>query len=944
MSFAARVTRHPIPFNPERGAEALEHLHDLPPELRPLVEGTAGCSPYLGGLIRREGHWLSHALDDEPEYTIVTLLREAGDLTEGDLDSGLRRLKRRAALLVALADLGGVWSLQTVTQAWTDFADACLAAALGHHVAREARRGKIPGQTEEDALRDGAGMVALAMGKMGAGELNYSSDIDLICLFDESRFDPGDEMDARAGFIRATRRIAATLGETGAEGYVFRTDLRLRPDAGATPVCISMAAAERYYEAEGRSWERSAYIKARAAAGDIAAGERFLETLQPFVWRRHLDFAMVQDTMDMRRRIREHKRLNGGLIRRDGEVSLEGHNIKLGAGGIREIEFFAQTRQLVAGGRDPSLRDRRTVKALAALARADWITRKEASELAELYAHHREIEHRLQMIDDAQTHVLPKSQDGFDRLARFCGEADTAAFRARLSDRIMRVETITGAFFSPLEAETEVPDIGEEAAAIVARWPGYPALRSTRGQEIFERLKPGFLASFDKAAKPLEALQNFDGFLRGLPAGVQLFSMFEANPQLVELIVDISATAPRLSRYLSRHSAVLDAVLDGRFFEPWPGRDALARELGRVLAEEDYEQSLDAARRWQHEWHFRIGVHQLRGLITPETAGQHYTDLADAVVIALWPLVCAEVGRRHGAAPGRGGAVIAMGSLGGRQMTAVSDLDLIVIYDAEGVDFTDGRRPLDPRAWFAKATKSLVAALSAPTAAGKLYEVDMRLRPSGRQGPVATALASFERYQREEAWTWEHMALTRARVIAGKASLASDIEDVRCSVIRDNTDRDKIATDAATMRARLAEAGRAAGTWTVKDGPGGMQDIELLAQAGALIAGAVDHWPGAQLKAAARCGWITEAEAQALIEAHRLFTRVHQSGRLLSDEALDPETVGAGGRAFLSDQARLPDAATLAEALDDARRGALAVIDKMLPPPPDAEAEEVTDA
>jgi glutamate-ammonia-ligase adenylyltransferase len=940
MSFAARVTRHPIPFNPDRGAEALDHLHDLPPELRPLIEGAAGCAPYLAGLIRKEGHWLSHALHDPPEDTIIALLREAGDLTEGELDAGLRKLKRRAAALVALADLGGVWSLQTVTQAWTDFADASLAAALLTHVAREARRGKIPGQTEEDARRDGAGMVALAMGKMGAGELNYSSDIDLICLFDETRFDTGDEMEARAGFIRATRRIAATLGETTGDGYVFRTDLRLRPDAGATPVCISMAAAERYYEAEGRSWERSAYIKARAAAGDIAAGGRFLETLQPFVWRRHLDFAMVQDTMDMRRRIREHK----GLVRRDGSIPLEGHNMKLGAGGIREIEFFAQTRQLVAGGRDPSLRTRRTVKALAALARADWITRAQASDLAELYAHHREIEHRLQMIDDAQTHVLPKSEEGFDRLARFCGEGDTARFRARLSEALSRVETITGAFFAPLEAETPAPEIGEEAANIVARWPGYPALRSTRGQEIFERLKPGFLASFDKAAKPLEALQSFDGFLRGLPAGVQLFSMFEANPQLVDLIVDISATAPRLSRYLSRHSAVLDAVLDGRFFAPWPGREALIEDLRKRLKGQEYEASLDGARRWQHEWHFRIGVHQLRGLITPDTAGRHYTDLADAVVIALWPLVCGEVAQRHGAAPGRGGAVIAMGSLGGGQMTATSDLDLIVIYDAKGVDYSDGRRPLDPRAWFAKATKSMVAALSAPTAAGKLYEVDMRLRPSGRQGPVATALASFERYQKEEAWTWEHMALTRARVLAGDAGLAADIEAVRRAVIRGNDDRARITADAARMRARLAGAGRAVGIWTVKDGPGGMQDIELLAQAGALIAGATEHWPAAQLEAAAGCGWITQDDAQTLGEAHRLFSRVHQSGRLLTDEALDPDTIGAGGRAFLSAQARMPDAASLATALKNARAGAATLIDKTLPPPTDTDETEDRDA
>ncbi|MDG4648371.1 glutamine-synthetase adenylyltransferase [Roseibacterium sp. SDUM158017] len=933
MSFAARITRHPIPYSPERAAEALEHVHDLAPEVRALVEGAAGCAPYLAGLVRKEGPWLSHALAEPPEDTIAAIIRETGEIDAADLASGLRRLKRRAALIVALADLGGVWALNMVTQAWSDFADACMSAALAHHVAQEARRGRIPGQTEEDAFRDGAGMVALAMGKLGAGELNYSSDIDLICLFDETRFEDADVMEARAGFIRATRKMTATLSETGVEGYVFRTDLRLRPDASVTPVCISMEAAERYYEAEGRSWERSAYIKARAAAGDIAAGERFLETLAPFVWRRHLDFAMVQDTMDMRKRIREHK----GLVRVGGAIPLEGHNIKLGAGGIREIEFFAQTRQLVAGGRHPSLRRRRTVKALAALARGGWIGREEAGELADLYAHHREVEHRLQMIDDAQTHTLPKSQEGFDRLARFCGEGDTEAFRRALSDRLERVEALTGEFFAPTEREAAAPEISEEAAAIVARWPSYAALRSSRGQAIFERLKPGFLARFDRAARPLEALQNFDGFLRGLPAGVQLFSLFEANPPLVDLIVDISATAPRLSRYLSRHSEVLDAVLDGRFFAPWPGRDALARELSEAMERQDYEAQLDTARRWQHEWHFRIGVHQLRGLVPPETAGAHYTDLADAVVTALWPSVCAQIAQKHGPAPGRGGAVVAMGSLGAGQMTAASDLDLIVIYDAGGVEFTDGRRPIDPRNWFAKATKALVTALSAPTAAGKLYEVDMRLRPSGRQGPVATALSSFDRYQREEAWTWEHMALTRARVLAGDPALAEEIEAIRRDVIIKVPDRDAIVADAAVMRARIASAGRGGATWAVKEGPGGMQDIELVSQAGALVAGVPERRCAGQLAAAAEAGWLSQEDAGRLAEAHALFACVNQSGRLLSDGALDAAEVGVGGRAFLAERAGAPDAGTLALRLDTARDDAARIIDAALPPPKESE-------
>jgi len=926
MSFAARLTRHPIPHAPERGAEGWAALQGVDAALRPLIEGTAGSSPYLAGLITKEAPWLSKALAEPPEAVLRDLIAETATLSPPDLDSGLRRIKRRAALIVALADLGGRWPLHTVTQHWTDIADACLAAALATHVAAEARRGKLPGMSEEDARRDGAGMVALAMGKMGAGELNYSSDIDLICLFDDDRFDEGCVMDARAGFIRATRRIAATLGDTNAEGYVFRTDLRLRPDASVTPVCISMTAAERYYEAEGRSWERSAYIKARPAAGDLAAGARFLETLKPFVWRRHLDFAMVQDTMDMRQRIRNHKGLHGGL-------KLEGHNLKLGAGGIREIEFFAQTRQLVAGGRDPSLRPRGTVDALAALAEAGWMEREVAQDLSALYAHHREIEHRVQMIDDAQTHALPKSDEGFDRLARLCGEGDTRAFRARLAEKLRRVEQLTGDFFQPVRGEVaRAPDIPPAQAEIVARWPGYPALRSVRGQEIFERLKPDLLRRFQSAAKPEEALSNFDGFLKGLPAGVQLFSLFEANPPLVDLIVDICATAPGLSRYLSRHSGVLDAVLDGRFFADWPEAEGLTQELSGMLSGRDYEQQLDLARRWQKDWHFRIGVHQLRGLIDTDGAQAQYTDLAHGVIGALWPAVCAEIARRHGPPPGHGGTVVGMGSLGSGRMSAGSDLDLIVIYDPADAEMSEGRRPLDPRGWYAKATKTLITALSAPTAAGRIYEVDMRLRPSGRQGPVATSITAFRSYQQDEAWTWEHMALTRARAIAGARGLCDEIEAIRCAVIAEKAAPDTVRRDAAEMRARLAAAGRGGSTWAVKDGPGGMQDIELMGQAAALAAGATDRATAAQLRHAPALGWLKAEAAEALCAAHALQSRVQGAARLLTDEALDPDAIGEGGRAFLARVAGHPSAGALASQLDKTRAETARIIDNVLGP------------
>jgi glutamate-ammonia-ligase adenylyltransferase len=929
MSFASHLTRHPIPHDRDRGADALAHLPGIASELRPLIEGTGGCSPYLLSLMGKERDWITEALTMAPDEVRRGLLLDTGSVALADLAPGLRRLKRRVALYAALADLGGVWPLEKVTGLLTDFADAAVDVALRELVSAEIRRGKIPGATEEDAAT-GAGMVALAMGKMGAGELNYSSDIDLIMLFDETRYEPGDEMDARASFIKVTRRMAAALSDVTGDGYVFRTDLRLRPDASVTPVCISMAAAERYYEAEGRNWERAAYIKARACAGDIKAGERFLDTLTPFVWRKHLDFAAIQDTHEMREKIRRHKGLHG-------PITLEGHNMKLGAGGIREIEFFAQTRQIVSGGRDPDLRCRGTVPALDVLAHKGWIPGDTARKLIRHYRLHREIEHRVQMINDAQTHALPNAPEGIERLAHFCGESDVKAFRADLRGRLVEVEALCEPFFKPEESAAEAPQLSEKAEEIVARWPGYPALRSARGQAIFARLKPDLLARFAATARPEEALGNFDGFLKGLPAGVQLFSLFQANPPLVDLIVDICGTAPGLSRYLSRNSSVLDAVIGGDFFAGWPDRAHLDAHLEAELDGLDYEGVLNVARRWMKEWHFRVGVHHLRGLIHAEEAGAEYSMLAEVILSALWPRVCAETARRHGPAPGRGGAVVAMGSLGAGRLTAGSDLDLLVIYDPGDVEFSEGPRPLDPRGWFAKATKTLITALTAPTGEGKLYDVDMRLRPSGRQGPVATSLESFRLYQMTEAWTWEHLALTRGRPVAGDASLMSDIEAIRMDVLTASRDPAKVVADAQDMRDRLAAAGRVGEGLDAKEGPGRMKDIELLAETAALVAGVPARDVTGQLESGVSLGWIGPDDARVLANAHHLYGRLNHATRLLTDRRLDLEEVGQGGRAFIVREADVADSADLAAKSESLRAQCAAIIDTALATPPQLE-------
>ncbi len=922
MTFADRITRSPRAFDPDRGAEARALLPDAAPELAEVLDGAGGSSPYLLSLMTRDADWLAEALAGHPEDAFAAIMATARALDGPDLADGLRLAKRRVALLTGLCDLAGVWALEEVTGALSDFADLAVDRAITTLVGAEIKRGKLPGVGEE-AIGTTAGLSVLAMGKGGARELNYSSDIDLICLFDESRFDPEDFADARSAFIRATRKMAALLSDPTGEGYVFRTDLRLRPDPSVTPVCLSMDAAENYYESVGRTWERAAYIKARACAGDIAAGEAFLKRLTPFVWRKHLDFAAIQDAHDMRLRIREHKGFHG-------PITLDGHNMKLGAGGIREIEFFTQTRQIIAGGRDPDLRVRGTVEGLARLAEKGWVPQEAAEVLTEDYRAHREIEHRLQMVNDAQTHDLPKTLEGFERIAALCGR-DTEELRADLLRRLTRVEELTEGFFKPRCGGDAPQELSERSKETISGWKSYPALRSQRAVEIFERLKPDLLARLQKAAKPDEAIAQFDRFLAGLPAGVQVFSLFNANPQLIDLIVDIAATAPGLALYLGHNAQVFDAVIGGGFFAPWPGTGALTEELAERLGKlDDYEAKLDDARRWMKEWHFRIGVHHLRDLISADESGAEYAGLADAVLNALWPVIVAEFSRKHGAPPGGGAAVIGMGSLGSERLTAASDLDLIVIYDADGVDASEGRRSLPSRTYYARLTQALVTAVTAPMAEGRLYEIDMRLRPSGRQGPVATSLEAFRSYQETDAWTWEHLALTRARPVVGAPALAAAVEAFRQELLAAPSDLAKVLADVADMRKRIAAAKPAKGDWEAKLGTGRMQDVELLAQAAALMAGDPARQIPAQLAAGKRIGWLSDRDVAVLCESYDLMWSLQSAARLLTGDVLDLDLAGKGGTDFVLRETGAEDVPALADKLQTVSNLAGEVIDKAL--------------
>jgi len=911
-----QVQTAPQPFDPARGAEARALFEGLPENLLNLIEGVAGSSPYLSASIQREYEWLARIANAPIDESFDALLHFEATSFEALSDS-LRIAKRRGALLIALVDIGGLWELEQVTGALTKLAETAVTTGMQFLVDFEAARGKLAVDPTE-----AAGMFALAMGKMGAFELNYSSDIDLIILFDEARHPPESWGDLRAAFIRITKRLIKLLSENTAQGYVFRTDLRLRPDASVTPVCIATEPAENYYESLGRTWERAAFIKARACAGAIGAGEAFLQRLEPFVWRRFLDYAAIEDAHDMRLRIRDHKGLHGPLM-------AAGHDMKLGRGGIREIEFFAQTQQIILGGKDRGLRMRGTVEALNALAGKGFVPKSVAQALIKAYRSHRTLEHRIQMLDDAQTHKIPKNNAKRQQLSMLCGCGSMEEFEAETVARLENVHHIIDAFFND-DPEAEAADITwsapERAAEITEGWHTYPALRTERAQRIFGQLKPQILSSLCKAKNPDEALIQFDNFLRGLPSGVQVFSLFKANPVLLEMLIDICTMAPDLAGYLGRNSRVLEAVISAEFFKRIPELSELKADLIEELSHSaDYESQLDATRIWAQEQRFRVGVHLLRGIAGADETARAYSNIAEACVSGLFTCVVQHFGLRHGLPPGKGAAVIAMGKLGSREMTVSSDLDLIVVYEPDGKTQSDGKRPLPVQTYYARFTQALVSALTVSTSKGGLYEVDMRLRPSGRQGPVATSLKAFESYQKTEAWVWEHMALLRSRVVAGP--VASDVRAVIKDILDAPQDESSTLQSLQKMRTRLAEAKSNTSIWDVKNGAGGLMDVELLLQAGGLITGA--H-RGLRTHRLAMPGWMGAEDTAQITRALSLYQRVQQVSRLAVQGIFDPQTSGTGAAQLLARTSGYDDICALEKALDETREVMADLINRKL--------------
>ncbi|MCP5411483.1 MAG: bifunctional [glutamine synthetase] adenylyltransferase/[glutamine synthetase]-adenylyl-L-tyrosine phosphorylase [Alphaproteobacteria bacterium] len=917
----------PRPFDPARAARVAEALAENGlVSSDPLLAAVFGNSPFLGRLAVREHGALAEYLAAGPLTVLNAAILLAHSAARADDEAQAMRLlrtaRRRAALAIATADIGGVWDVAQVTGELTRFADACVGAALRFMLRQAAKTLNQP-----EAQEESCGLTVLAMGKYGAHELNYSSDIDLIVFYDAQKFPFAKRGDQRGAAVDIVRGLVKLLADVTSDGYVFRVDLRLRPDAGATQIAISTDAALDYYEAMGQNWERAAMIKARPCAGDPGTGADFLKGITPFVWRRYLDFAAIEDIHSIKRQIHAHAG--------HGEIKVAGHNIKLGRGGIREIEFFAQTQQLILGGRHPALRVPSTQGALAALAADGRVAADTAEEMSRDYRALRMLEHRLQMIEDQQTHSLPETAEGLAHVACFMGYGQVEDFCADLTATLENVQGHYGRLFesAPVLSDTrgslvftgveDDPETLETITAMGFRNASHisgairgwhhgriAAMRSARARELLTRLTPAILTALAGTAGPDIAFAQFDRFLSALPSGVQLFSLFQARPHFLALLARIVGTAPRLAQHLARNPATLDALLDAEFFTTLPDRAELQAAFDRQSGA-TYEEVLDGARRFAREAAFRVGVQIVEGTAKAEHAGPALADVAETVIAGLLPRVEDEMAHNAGRIAGGGFCVMAMGKLGGREMTASSDLDLVFVYDMpEDTEASDGDRPLAPTTYYARLAQRLISALTTTTAAGPLYEVDMRLRPTGNKGPVAVSLKSFVDYHASESWTWEHMALTRARLVAGPPRLRARVRGEVRRRLTEKRPAHEILRDASDMRARMAETFPGKNPFDLKFAPGGLVDIEFIAQALQLVHAQdqpeiLNTNTVAALHNLNSAGFLGDGDTATLVASARLQHGLTQVLRIALDDTPDIETATPGLKGLLTRAAEL---------------------------------------
>ena len=857
-------------------------------------------SPFLARLLDREQP-VAALLAEGAGEAALALAKRAGEGAP-DLPAALRRQRRALALALGIGDLAGTFTLARVMAELSAFADRAMDAAIAHVI-----RQRLP-----DAVPQG--MIALALGKHGAGELNYSSDIDPILLYDPATLPRRDRDEPGEAAQRYARDIVQTLSRIDAEGYVFRVDLRLRPQSEVSPLAIPVEAALTHYESAALAWERAAFIRARACGGDVVAGEVFLTAIRPFVWRKSLDFGAIAEIGRLTAQIRASQE--------GAERPGPGFDIKRGRGGIREIEFFAQTHQLIHGGRNPALRLRGTRASLDALAQAGIIKAEDAAMLGESYDRLRTIEHRLQMVADQQTHALPDDPVALDNVARLDGLNNGKALVreiATITDAVgARYDALLADHAHPTDLPASPPASGKRLAAqldalgfaeadeLAMRIEGWRSgklktLRSEAARAAFDAILPALLAALAHAPEPRRAFNRWEDLLTRLPSAISLFQLLEARPALLDLTAKVLSLAPPLADALARRADLLDALIDATAFE-LPGPVAvLAADFSRGEAGDDFERLLDRVRRQVSEKRFALGVQLIDAASDPLHIAAAYARIAEAALTVLAAATIAEFEQAHGRIPGGDLVILGLGRLGGAALTHASDLDLIYCFTGTHDGDSNGSRPLGATLYFNRLAQRISAAMSVPTAEGVLYEVDTRLRPSGGKGPLAVSLDSFARYQREEAWTWEHMALCRARALFGPAESQAELTKLVHSLLTGPRDPAKLRSDVLAMRADMAAHKPANGPLDAKLLRGGLVDLEFIVHYLQLRdqVALLPSLPQA-IAALAAAGLVPEN----LLVAHDALTRLLVAARLL---APDMQVPPVGVRAALASACQCRD-------------------------------------
>jgi glutamate-ammonia-ligase adenylyltransferase len=802
----------------------------------------------------------------------------------------LRRWRRAQSTRLIWRDLQAIDSVEDTLRGASEIADRALAAALQALGAQMRLR--------HGFLRDAEGrqqeLVVFGLGKLGGRELNFSSDVDLVYAFAEHGVSDGvRSLDSEAYFARLGQQLAKLLGEVTPDGFCHRVDLRLRPFGASGRVALSFAAMEQYYQREGRDWERYAWIKARPVAGDIAAGTQLLDSLRPFVYRRYLDYTALDGLREMK-----------ALI--DAEVQRRelAEDLKLGPGGIREIEFFVQAQQLIRGGREPALREQALLPGLAALTDAGHLPAQLSQQLASAYRFLRRLENRVQMLGDAQTHVLPADPMTRLRIARGLDYSDSDALQRDLDGhrgvvseafagllQTRRRKPVASALSQywralPDSADfTALEDAGfADASAQHTRLRDFsrsPALRglSERTRSRLDHVLPALLEAAAHSTAPDAALARGIGLLQSIVRRSSYLALLEERPAALARLVDVIARSALLAERLVAHPLLLDELLDVRSL-PAVDIDVAVRSAATAQAQHgeagDTEERLAALNESRQSLSFRIALATLAQRQPAQATARQLAMLAESLLDECLRLAQDEIRAAHGVVAGSGFAVVGYGSLGARELGFGSDLDLVFLHDARAEQVSDGARPLDASRYYARLAQKLVSLMATVTAAGRLYEVDMRLRPDGAKGLLVSTLDSFAEYQQQRAWTWELQALARSRVVAGDDSVMAEFRRIRRAALARARAPEQLRREVIAMRQRMRvelDRSNALG-FDLKQGEGGLVDLEFLLQAQLLLR-AAGHpelcdltETAALIPALAEAGAWTAAQSQALLAAH----------------------------------------------------------------------------